>query len=104
MTIEQLQTENSQLKAINEGLEYVINDYQTDLKAIKNVLLQMVIMVGMVNADGSINEKVKVKHIMSEVTSIAFTAMSPFADKSELEQKFSFLKEILPIYEKYKNL
>ena len=85
-----LQTENTELKA--------------DLKQVKTIFMQMASVVGMVNDDGTINEKIKVKHIIGEVGHIMTSAMNPFGNKSELEERFSFLKEIVPIYEKYKHL
>ncbi len=81
-----------------------IADLEADLKTTKQIFTDMAAMVGMVNPDGSLNENVKIKHIIGEVGHIMTTAMMPFSDKSELEKKFAFLKQIIPIYEKYKHL
>ena len=83
-------------------------EMKADLKKVKEIFTQMAAMFGMINEDGTINQNLSIKKIMGEVSSIITGAMmpnlNPFAKKVDIAEKFSFLKEIMPIYEKYKSL
>ncbi len=86
--LETLQKENAELKA--------------DFKEVIQIFLKLSKIIGAVNEDGTINDKIKVKHIMSEVGNILTKSM--FGGGDELKEQFGFIAQIAPIYEKYKNL
>jgi hypothetical protein len=90
MTIEQLQAENAELKK--------------DLKKVKEVAFKAMHVFGMVNPNGTINEKINLKNIMAQVSGLMQNALMPWGNKDEIKEKFSFLNEIIPIYEKHKEL
>ncbi len=92
-----LEEENHCLKIANEEMK-------TDLKNVIEIFFKMGATIGMVNEDKTMVEKISIKKITSEVMGILTSAMNPFSDKEDLEKQFSFLKEIVPIYEKYKDL
>jgi hypothetical protein len=88
-------------------LEAENTELKNDLKEVKQMLYQLAGLVGMVDKDGNIEPKFTIKKAVAEITSIMTSAMMPnvFGKKEDsLEQKFSFLKKIVPLYEKYKHL
>ncbi len=96
-------TEDNATEDYINYLKHENADLKSDFKKVIEIFTSMAAMVGMVNDDGTLNENISIKKIMGEVGSIMTSAMMPFGNKQELEKKFAFLKEIIPIYEKHKN-
>lgn len=94
MTNEQLEVENIELKA--------------DMKLVKEMCYQLAAIVGLVKEDGTVDDKFTIKKAMAEITGIITTSImpNPFSTKKvvPLEERFAFLKSIIPLYDKYKHL
>ena len=92
----------------NEQLQAENNDLKNDMKLVKNICFELAAIVGMVNNEGVLDPNFTVKKAMAEVTSIITSTImpNPFSTKKvlSLDERFKFLKSILPLYNKYKDL
>lgn len=102
MTIEDLVVAIQQ-ETDTETLQQLAIAMATDLKTTKEVFFKMLNMFGLIE-NGSFKKDVKLKAIISEVLGAATEAMNPFADKKAMEERYSFMKEMVPLAEKYQCL
>lgn len=68
-----------------------------DLTKVKEAVFKVMEVTGMINTDGTFKDKMDFKKISGMVAGML---MNPAA----LQEKFSFLKESLPLLEKYKEI
>jgi hypothetical protein len=74
-----------------------------DLKVTKDVIFNILKIIGMVNDAGELEEKFKIKKAISLLGDLSFKAMTE-SGRNEIAKEFEFVNEIKPLLEKYKNL
>ena len=70
-----------------------------DLRLVKNTVNKLMTQIGMRNEDGTFRQNIKI----SSITSIIMNAANPLHQK-QFKKEWSFIKDVLPLIEKYKDL
>lgn len=88
------------LQSDPDALLLFMIDYKekvNDLGIVKNVALEVMHKLGLVNNQGTMREKISVRDITG-------TMFKMFGNMGKFEQDFAFLSALKPIIEKYKDL
>lgn len=91
---------NAELIEENKQLHQMVADREADLKEIARNLYKVVGAIGLTPEDLGDHKKAKKKALKS----IGSLTMDAVTDPEGLEERFSFLKEFKPLFDKYKHL
>ena len=80
-----------------KALLTAIATQQADLKQVKELIFKVLGYIGFLNDDGTFRERINMKKVFS-------VAMMATTNSKQLEKEMSFIKEFIPLLEKYKDL
>lgn len=85
-----------------DKVKAVTATFAADLKTTKETLIKICQLFGLYE-NGEFAQKIKVKNVLTAITSAGMEAMNPMTSATKLQEKYGFLAEIATIATKYKS-